>query len=285
MACQTRGSFEARVLADGSRAFHLRFQINRKRECLVLHERPNCGCGCGGGWGEMAARTELGDVLARVRAGVWERPKAPRGLARFGGPRDAPTFAEYAAWWLQAKRTGTLGDRAISESTLRHYGVCVSHLEAHLGSYPLSRIDADACFELKAHLVEEARVLRERIAVGQVSRDACGNPLRPLGAATIRTVLNILAAILEEAVEDRHLSANPARSRRLAVKVPNHAALSSRLRSWPICLGRRQTKTARLDPIAVQSRGARRRRQSPSSPPSGCGLRRSPSGWGSRPRL
>jgi len=207
-------------LADGTRAFHLRFQFNRKRESLVLHERPNCGCGCGGGWGEMAARTELGDALARVRAGVWERPKAPRGLARFGGPRRAPTFAEYAAWWLQAKRAGALGDRAISESTLRHYRGCVSHLEAHLGPYPLSRIDADACFELKAHLVEEARARRERIATGRVSRDARGNPLRPLGAATIRTLLNILAAILEEAVEDRHLSANPARSRRLAIKVP-----------------------------------------------------------------
>jgi integrase len=220
MACQTKGSFEARVLADGSRAFHLRFQFNRKRECLVLHERPNCGCGCGGGWEEMAARTELGDVLARVRAGVWERPKAPRGLARFGGPRHAPTFSEYAAWWLQAKRAGILGDRAISENTLRHYRVCVRHLEAYLGPHPLSRIDADACFELKAHLVEGARVLRRRIAAGQVSRDDRGNALRPLGAATIRTTLNILATILEEAVEDRHLSANPARGRRMAVKVP-----------------------------------------------------------------
>ena len=220
MACQTKGSFEARVLADGSRAFHLRFQINRKRECLVLHERPNCGCGCGGGWGETAARTELGDVLARVRAGIWERPKAPRGLARFGGPRHAPTFAEYASWWLQAKRAGTLGDRAITESTLRHYRVCIHHLEAHLGPVPLSRIDADACFELKARLVAEARMLREQIVAGQVSRDDRGNALRPLGAATIRTVLNILGAILEEAVEDRHLSANPARGRRLAIKVP-----------------------------------------------------------------
>lgn len=42
-------------------------------ESVSLHERTDCECGCGGGWTERAARHELSNVLARVRAGVWRR--------------------------------------------------------------------------------------------------------------------------------------------------------------------------------------------------------------------
>jgi hypothetical protein len=42
MSGQAKGSFESRVLTDGSKSFHLRFQLNGKRETVVLHERPSC---------------------------------------------------------------------------------------------------------------------------------------------------------------------------------------------------------------------------------------------------
>jgi hypothetical protein len=70
MARQPTGSVEAATLADGTQAFHLRFPVNGSRQRTTLHERPGCVCGCGGGWDAAAARTELGNVLARVRLGI-----------------------------------------------------------------------------------------------------------------------------------------------------------------------------------------------------------------------
>lgn len=64
------GNLTVRMLADGTRAFELRFWGGDKRESITLHERPGCDCGCGGGWNERAARRELSNVLARVRVGV-----------------------------------------------------------------------------------------------------------------------------------------------------------------------------------------------------------------------
>src|SRR4249919_3492990 len=110
MAFQAKGSFETRVLADGTRAFYLRFQVERRRQSIVLHERPDCGCGCGGGWEEIAARSELGDLVARVQAGLWG-PPPPRRLVASAGVRPMPTFGDYAASWLDAKIAGVLGDR------------------------------------------------------------------------------------------------------------------------------------------------------------------------------
>src|SRR5271168_4233532 len=98
MARQATGTIDAIGLADGLRAFHLRFRVAGKRERVILHEIPGCVCGCGGGWDEPAARTELGNILARVRVGVWQRPQPPEALAQSQSEREVPTFGEYAEW-------------------------------------------------------------------------------------------------------------------------------------------------------------------------------------------
>src|ERR1700759_2416775 len=108
----------SRQRAEG-RAFYLRFRAGGRRERVVLHERVGCLCGCGGGWTETAARTELGDVLARVRAGVFERPKPPP--SPLPPSVDAPLFRDYAADWLQAKRDGLYDPRPIGEETEKDY--------------------------------------------------------------------------------------------------------------------------------------------------------------------
>src|SRR4051794_19966587 len=112
MARPASGSFLTVTLADDTRKFRLRFRAYARREELVLHERAGCDCGCGGGWDEPAARTELGNVLARIRAGVWQRPE-PAG-ARAAWSERMPTFGEYAATWLAGKIAGTIGDHAIA---------------------------------------------------------------------------------------------------------------------------------------------------------------------------
>src|SRR4051812_42629046 len=118
MPPRSSGTIETIVLADGSRAFHLRFRADGARQRVVLHERTGCECGCGGGWAEAAARHELGDVVARVRAGVW-KPKVRAETAR--APAEVPTFHEYASAWLRGKAQGVLGDKPIDPNTKSDY--------------------------------------------------------------------------------------------------------------------------------------------------------------------
>lgn len=221
MARQTKGSFEVRRLAEGSRAFHIRFQVGKRRELLVLHERSNCTCGCGGGWDESSARNELGNILARVRAGVWKRPEPAPTFAQFAeGDGEAPLFGDYALWWLDSKVSGVLGDHPIAKNTISDYRGRLRHLTAFFGSYPLDQIDADVCLAFKAHLLAEARELGEALDAGADIRDRNGRRARPLGPSTIRKVLDGLAAILDDAVEDEHIDYNPARGKRMRIKVP-----------------------------------------------------------------
>jgi hypothetical protein len=63
---------------------------------VILHERAGCVCGCGGGWDEPAARTELGNIIATVRVGVWKPPTPPVMLVL--QDEAMPTFEAYAQW-------------------------------------------------------------------------------------------------------------------------------------------------------------------------------------------
>jgi integrase len=221
MSRPARGSFESRVLTDGSRSFHLRFQLNGKRETVVLHERPGCACGCGGGWAEAAARAELGELVAWARVGLRPLPRPTYRPRSFGEKENGrvPTFAEYAAWWLEAKIAGVLGDRPLSENTANDYRARLRHL-AYLGPYRLDEIDPALCLELKAHLLAQARQAREAIEAGVDLRERSGRRRRPLGPATIRKILGALRSILEDAVEDGLLERNPAQGRRMRIAVP-----------------------------------------------------------------
>jgi integrase len=218
MARPPTGSIMVRELTEG-RAFYLRFRAGGRRERVVLHERAACLCGCGGGWTETAARTELGDVLARVRAGVYERPKPPPVPSP--PPQGAPLFGDYAAEWLQAKRDGLYGSRPIGEDTGKDYDWRLRrHLVPFFGCYRLDEIDRDLCLGFKAHLLRSSRELREAIEAGAVPRDERGRREVPLGPNSVRKQITALASVLDDAVEDGHLDHNPARGRRMRVHVP-----------------------------------------------------------------
>jgi hypothetical protein len=57
-------------------------------------------------------------------------------------------------------------------------------------------------------------------AAGADLRDARGRRLVPLGPASIRKLIDTLAAILDDAIEDGHIDRNPARGKRMRVRVP-----------------------------------------------------------------
>lgn len=114
------GGIRIRELADGTRAFELRFMADGKREAVTLHERDGCECGCGGGWNERAARRELGNIQARVRAGVWKRDESHARRVPVK-PAEVPTFHEYASQWLDRRADGVLDDRPLSKNSRADY--------------------------------------------------------------------------------------------------------------------------------------------------------------------
>ena len=93
------GRLDVDTLADGTRVFRLRFHTGGRRESRTLHERRECTCGCGGRWSEPTAQVELDNELARIRAGLWQRPTRAS---------DAPTTHAAAA---DVPREGTSSSR------------------------------------------------------------------------------------------------------------------------------------------------------------------------------
>jgi integrase len=221
MGRQSSGQVVVDTLADGTRAFRLRFRADARRERLTLHERRDCDCGCAGGWTERTARIELDNVLARIRAGVWQRPPASTRADHARGVAAAPTFHEYASWWLQAKVDGVIGHKPIDANTRADYRWrLTAHLLPFFGAYRLDEIDRRLCLRFKEVKLREAEELRAAIAAGAVLRDRRGRRLRPLGLASLKKLIETLAAILDEAIEDEHIERNPARGRRMRVRAP-----------------------------------------------------------------
>jgi integrase len=211
------GSLKRETLADGTLAFRLRFPAYGIRETVVLHERRDCDCDCGGGWTERTARVELETILAKVKAGVWERPVPQTVEPRFKG---MPWFEEFAEYWLQAKTDGILGEKALSKNTQVDYRASLNHLIPFFRRYRVDEIDGDLCLEFKAHKLKEAQELTAAIAAGADIRDARKRRVKPIGPSSLRKYIRTLAAIMEEAVEDKYIDVNPARGRRLKVRVP-----------------------------------------------------------------
>jgi integrase len=218
MARPAAGTILTITLADGARAFRLRFPAHGRRQEQVLHERAGCRCGCGGGWNERTARTELGNILARVRAGVWTPPDTP---AKPDAPVEVPTFHEYASAWLARKIEGVSGDRPLSASTTAYYRTALTlHLLPFFARHRLDEIDRRACLDFKAHKLREASELRHALDAGADLRDKRNRRLVPLSASSIRKVIAVLATILDEALEDELIDRNPARGKRMLVRAP-----------------------------------------------------------------
>lgn len=206
-----------KTLSDGTRVFKLRFRVRGEREMEVLHERRGCKCGCGGGWNERTAQIELDNILAKVKADVWKKRK-PAPLVEAS---RIPTFHEYASKWLESKKAGLLGDRPIGAHTEADYrSRLVNHVLPFFGDHPINEITTDDCLEFKAHKLKESAELRRSIEAGAELRDRRGRRIRPLGPASLRKLIACLISILDEAVSDGYLPRNPARTRRMRVKVP-----------------------------------------------------------------
>ena len=141
------------------------------------------------GWSEERARVELDLILDRVRRGTWEPPSSVRE-----GQEEAldvhETVRVTAYRWWQRRKTD------LAANTRLDYQWRLDHLLRHLGDAETATLDARKVDDLRQRLV------------------GCG-----LSPRSVNMMLDLLAQILDDAVEYRLLDANPARGKRRRMKV------------------------------------------------------------------
>ena len=202
MEKRARGEIRVHERKDGQVTYSLRFRVNGKREILTLGTDTD-------GWTFRKADRKLEDVLARIRAGVWEPPKPP--------DRDADrtqTFHVFASrWW--AARKGELRPRTRENYEWR----LRKHLLPFFCDYAISEIDVALVERYREHKVIERERVAEAIAAGEPLRDRRGQRRVPLSNESINKTLVTLTQILDSAVERGLLESNPARGKRRRLKV------------------------------------------------------------------
>jgi integrase len=123
MARPAKGQVVVMARARG-RVYALRFRAYGHREYLTLGTAEE-------GWTSAKAQTELENVLADVRRGIW-RPPQPEPAPT---PPQDPTFHEFASQWFVAKQA------EIRPNTARSYrNDLTHHLLPFFHDHPLSRI-------------------------------------------------------------------------------------------------------------------------------------------------
>ena len=202
MEKRARGEIRVHERKDGQVTYSLRFRVNGKREILTLGTDTD-------GWTFRKADRKLEDVLARIRAGVWEPPAPP--------DRDADrtqTFHVFASrWW--AARKGELRPRTRENYEWR----LRKHLLPFFCDYAISEIDVALVERYREHKVIERERVAEAIAAGEPLRDSRGQRRVPLSNESINKTLVTLTQILDSAVERGLLDSNPARGKRRRLKV------------------------------------------------------------------
>jgi integrase len=157
------------------------------------------------GWNERRAERKLEDVLAAIRAGVWQ-PPAPPDTDDSG----AVTFHEFASRWWAAKRA-----EALRPKTQQDYEW---QLRKHLLPFFAKRNVADVDVALVERYREEKLIEREQVkaaaASGHPMRDKRGQMRKPLSNDSIKKTLVTLSQILDSAVERGLLLSNPAIGRK-----------------------------------------------------------------------
>jgi integrase len=194
MARPATGSVVERKGAQGT-TFAARFRAYGERQYVTLGHSAD-------GYTLRRAETELENILADVRRGIW-KPDPPAPAA----PPVDPTFHEFASAWFEDRR------HEVAPRTVEDYQwALTNHLLPFFSKHRLSQITI-------------AEVDRYRVA--KVREREQSRVKRPLADRSINSTLNLLALVLEAAVEYGHLTSNPARGkrRRLNAKPPRRTWL------------------------------------------------------------
>ncbi len=198
------GGVETWARKNGDIGFGVRFidqhGIRRYERCGLASE----------GWSHRRAEIELENFERLVAAGVYR----PTPDAVPTEDRD-PIFGAFARAFLAEHAVEVKPNtRDLDENLLEH------HLAPFFEQIRLSQITWSAVDNYKKQRLMVMQRIRAARASGTVLRDWSNRPLR-LSERTINMSIGLLAMILDEAVRrpDIHLAANPARDKKLRVKV------------------------------------------------------------------
>ncbi len=199
------GSVETWARKNGDVGFGVRFidqhGIRRYERCGLASE----------GWSRRRAEIELENFERLVAAGVYR----PTPDAVPTEERD-PIFGAFARAFLAEHAIEVKPNtRDLDENLLEH------HLAPVFDRMRLSQITWSAVDAYKKQRLMVMQRIRAARASGKILRDWNNRPLK-LSERTINMSIGLLAMILDEAVRrpDIDLAANPARDKKLRVKVP-----------------------------------------------------------------
>lgn len=141
------------------------------------------------GYTRRRADTELQNILADIRRGIWQPPQPTPAPT----PAKDPTFHEFASQWLDGLR------HELAPRTIEDYELALTHhLLPFFKNHRLSQITAQETDRYKAAKVRE----REQ-----------GTVERPLSNRTINKTLTRLGQILDVAVRYELIPHNPVKGR------------------------------------------------------------------------
>lgn len=140
------------------------------------------------GWNADRARVELDVILEKIKRGTWEPPSKRREEREELDPNETVRVTAYR-WWQRRKTD-------LARNTRLDYQWRLDHLVRHLGDEETAGMDARWVDDWRQKLVGQG-----------------------LSARSVNMVLDLLAQVLDDAVEYKLLDANPARGKRRRMKV------------------------------------------------------------------
>ena len=204
MGRRATGEVKKYTRKDGTNTYSVRIRALGDRWTVPLGNELD-------GWNDKRAELELQNTIEKIKAGVW-RPPVPL----LGADAD-PTFHEYASHWLAHV------EPLLKPKTYKRYRwMLVSHLLPEFASRRLSEISTRAVDSYRRKKVLEREENDRARAAGASLKGPNGGPVRGLSASSINESIDLLARILDDAIEeleDAAIATNPARGRRRKLKV------------------------------------------------------------------
>jgi integrase len=215
------GHVEERLSRRGEVVFTLHLRVGGGRPRLTLGTPRE-------GWTREAADEKLRDTLGALRAGVSLDVLFPADEPADRTPQEEPTLGQVMDDYL-ADRRGS-----VSQRTLEADRWAMGHLRPFWSDRTPSEVTTQLVDRFRRKKIAEAEGLRERIAAGErpleeraYRRRTDGvmvkrrQPRKPLSPRSINTLIQMLATLLDVAMErsDVDLAVNAARGRRRKIKV------------------------------------------------------------------
>jgi integrase len=204
MEKRARGEIRVHERVDGLRTYSLRFRVSGKRQSMTLGTDADR-------WTERKAEHKLEDVLAAVRAGVWQPPAPPEV-----DDESDVTFHVFASRWWAARKAEALRPRTQEdyEWQLR------KHLLPFFADFGMAEIDVALVERYRERKLIERERIKAMAAAGEPLRDKRGQLRKPLSNGSINKTLVTLTQILDSALEHGLLASNPAAGKRRRLKAP-----------------------------------------------------------------